>query len=157
MLETKCGFSDGPAGKGQDLLVLHGPTLIVQIGFDPTFIPGKTDKPNLSSPGYWALVDTGATASCIDSGLAMQLKLPVIDRQKIGGVSGLKEVNMHLAQMHIPGLAFTIYGSFAGVDLIAGGQAHYALIGRTFLRSFRMTYEGDTGTVTISRPLISGV
>jgi len=36
------------------------------------------------------------------------------------------------------------------VDLIAGGQAHYALIGRTFLQSFTMVYEGRTGTVTLS-------
>lgn len=35
------------------------------------------------------------------------------------------------------------------IDLAAGGQAHLALIGRTFLRNFTMVYEGRTGTVTI--------
>jgi hypothetical protein len=36
------------------------------------------------------------------------------------------------------------------VDLIAGGQMHGALIGRTLLRHFKMVYEGTTGTVTIT-------
>ncbi len=59
---------------------------------------------------------------------------------------------MYLAHIHIPNLNFTIYGAFAGVDLIAGGQRHYALIGRTFLRYFKMTYDGLTGDVTLSAP-----
>jgi allophanate hydrolase subunit 1 len=57
---------------------------------------------------------------------------------------------MHLAQVHIPTLAFTIYGAFAGVHLQAGGQAHWALLGRTFLQTFTLTYNGRTGTVIIS-------
>jgi len=57
---------------------------------------------------------------------------------------------MHLGHVHVPALNFTIYGEFAGVDLVAGGQAHHALIGRTFLQNFTMTYEGRTGTVILS-------
>lgn len=41
-------------------------------------------------------------------------------------------------------------GAFAGVDLKAGGQIHSALIGRTFLRHFKMIYDGRTGTVSLS-------
>jgi hypothetical protein len=59
-------------------------------------------------------------------------------------------VNIHIAQIHIPSLKTTIYGEFAAVDLIAGGQPHHALIGRTFLRNFQMVYNGKTGQVTIS-------
>jgi hypothetical protein len=59
---------------------------------------------------------------------------------------------MHLAQIHISTLKFTLYGTFAGVHLIKGGQVHKALIGRTFLRHFTMVYEGKTGRVTISSP-----
>ena len=87
--------------------------------------------------------------SCIDSKLAAKLGLPIIDKQKIGGVSGLKEVNMHMAQIHIPALGFTVYGSFAAVDLVDGGQKHEALIGRTFLKRFTMIYTGATGDVEI--------
>ena len=95
-------------------------------------------------------MDTGAQASCVDSALAMELGLPVVDRTQVAGIHGASEVNSHLAQIYIPDLEFTIYGQFAGVHLAAGGQTHSALLGRTFLRHFTMTYEGRTGTVTIS-------
>lgn len=152
MVTTKCGFDDVPGGPaGSDLLVVNGPTLIVDIGFDPNFKPQLPNVPNPGIKGCSALVDTGATLSCIDSLLARQLNLPVVDRQAISGAHGRHDVDMYLAQVHVPTLAFTIYGTFAGVDLVAGGQYHQALIGRTFLRSFTMTYYGATGTVTLEK------
>jgi len=150
MPRTKCGFNDGPSGKGSDLLVTNGPTLFVDIGFDPAYRPhppGRVPVPAVRE--VWALVDTGATESCIDSALAVQLALPIIDRRPIAGVGGRKEVNMHLAQIHISSLGFTLYGAFAAVDLAAGGQTHLALIGRTFLRHFTLIYTGSTGDVEI--------
>ncbi len=145
MPTAECGFENSPAG-----LLLYGPTLPVQIGFDPEYRLALDRPPDLPTNPYPALVDTGATASCIDSALAVDLKLPVVDRRSMAGVGGKAEFNIHLAQIYIPLLDFTIRGGFAGVHLIAGGQPHYALIGRTFLRYFRMTYDGRTGVVTLS-------
>jgi hypothetical protein len=54
-----------------------------------------------------------------------------------------------MAQVYFPSLNKTMYGAFAGVNLAAGGQPHSALIGRTFLQYFTLTYYGMTGTVTI--------
>ena len=65
-------------------------------------------------------------------------------------MQGPHEFNYHLAQIYVPDLDHTIYGQFAGVHLAAGGQPHVALIGRTFLRDYTMTYEGRTGQVTLS-------
>ena len=59
---------------------------------------------------------------------------------------------MHLAQVHIPNLGIVIYGEFAGAHLTAGGQPHFALIGRNILRRLRMTYDGTTGSVTLESP-----
>ena len=59
---------------------------------------------------------------------------------------------MHLAQVHVIALNFTIYGEFAAVDLRAGGQSIDALIGRTFLKHFKMVYDGTTGDVEIIDP-----
>jgi len=151
MVQTKCGFETNANGvSGQDLLATYGPTLIVDIGFDPAFVPASGTKPVAGITGVHGLVDTGATESCIDNLLAAQLKLPIVDRRQISGSAGSHTVNVYLAQVHVPSLKFTIYGAFAGVDLQAGGQSHIALIGRTFLRKFTMVYEGRTGTVTIS-------
>jgi predicted aspartyl protease len=100
--------------------------------------------------GVEALIDTGASSSCIDAGLAMQLNLPIINRETFAGVGGLHAFNVHLAQIRSPELKFTFYGAFAGVGLAAGGQRHSVLIGRDFLSHFKMVYDGTTGVVTLS-------
>lgn len=145
MSKVECGFPD------QNQLVKFGPTLWVEIGFDSKYNPGPNIRPSLPQTQYPALVDTGAAASCIDSTLATVLRLPIVDRQDVSGVHGKDKVNVHLAQIYVPSLQFTTYGSFFGVHLSAGGQPHQALIGRTFLRSFTLIYDGTAGTVTLSR------
>lgn len=144
MPTTNCGF-DSPHE-----LALYGPTLIVEIGFDANYQSTHSIKPETQSVPLPALVDTGAVESCIDSELAESLYLPVVDRVEIAGAGGITEVNVHLAQIYVPELACTIYGRFSSVHLAAGGQPHYALIGRTFLRHYKMNYDGPTGVVILT-------
>ncbi len=135
---------------GRDTLELLGPTLPVQIGYDRAFQPGDLGAPKLPE-AYWpALVDSGAFECCIDSSLAMQLGLPIVEKDTIVGVYGSLEVPFHLAQIYIPELSWTIYGKFASVHLASTGQHHMALLGRNFLQRFTMIYEGRSGVVTIS-------
>ena len=150
MPQTKCGFDDGLGVSGKDLLVTWGPTLRVNVGFDANYKASGGAPPVHGIADIQALVDTGATECCIDSLLAAQLQLPIVDRRPISGVHGSHVASVHLAQVHVPSLKFTMYGAFAGVDLVAGGQLHQVLMGRTFLQAFTMIYEGRTGTVTIS-------
>ena len=145
MPPVDCGF------KEQNLLVRFGPTLGVRIGFDQNYSPGGIFPPNLPEKLWPALVDTGATFSCIDSTLANELQLPIVDRQSVSGVHGKQELNLHLAHIYVPSLHFITYGMFFGVHLVSGGQPHSALIGRSFLKDFNMVYNGKTGTVTLSR------
>jgi len=150
--ETNCGFDDVPGGApGSELLVSAGPTIVVNIGFDPKWkpalpvvmpIPGITD--------IRALVDTGATECCIDNRLAIQLNLPIVDERPYGGIGGRHMAKMYLAQVHIPSLNYTMYGAFAGVKLAESGAVHQALIGRTFLQAMKTTYDGATGKVVLS-------
>lgn len=148
---AQCGFSSVSGAAGSDLLVIHGPTLSVFVGFDPDYEPGPGLIPAIAQgTAFQALVDTGAGESCIDSLLAAKLGLPIVDRMTVAGISGPEEVNVHLAQIHVPALTVTIYGRFAGVHLAKGGQMHEALLGRTFLQDFTMVYEGGTGAVTIT-------
>jgi predicted aspartyl protease len=150
MLEVKCGFDDHPGGLlGVDALITYGPTLYVNIGFDSNWIPNDGKIPNPGANKIEALVDTGATISCIDDQLAQDLKLPVIDKRSMGGVGGEHVATIYLAQIFVIALNKTIYGDFAGVHLKAGGQVHQALLGRTFLRYYTMTYDGKTGTVVL--------
>src|SRR5665213_1884658 len=133
MPRADCGFVDGPGGPGAVLLMQHGPTLIVNIGFDPKYDPTNPSIPAPNIVGVYALVDTGASQSCIDVDLASKIGLPVVDKGHIAGSGGKHEVDIYLAQIHVTSLNQTIYGRFAGVNLTAGGQSHRALIGRTFL------------------------
>lgn len=84
MAEIKCGFDDTPGhGSGSQLLSTWGPTLLVDIGFDPQWRLAKppiTPAPGISA--VQALVDTGAAESCIDDLLASQLGLPIIDNPR---------------------------------------------------------------------------
>ena len=82
--------------------------------------------------------------------MAEALNLPIWDFRQIAGAGGRFETTVYLAQIYIPEPDFTIVGRFDSANLAAGGQPHYALIGRTFLRHFNMAYEGRTGSVIIS-------
>ena len=157
MVEIQCGMSEIATSQAEAVTMLTtiGPTLMVRIGFDPLYRPST---PTLPAPPpatphtlYGALIDTGASASCIDSDLAAALNLPIVDRKPVSGVHGEHEVNMHLAQMYVEPLNYTIYGQFAGVHLQAGGIAHRAIIGRLFLQLFTMVYDGTRGSVVLRK------
>lgn len=150
---TECGFSSAPSGTSPRQLLIHfGPTLAVDIGFDPQHqYPGNPQLPHSAATQVPALVDTGATESCIDAALAHQLQLPKVDEQQVSGVGGVHKVDMFLAHIAVPALQFVQYGLFAGVSLHAGGQAHQALIGRTFLQDVMLIYDGRTGYVQMAK------
>ena len=149
MPQVECG-TPGHAG----LLIQRGPTVKVQIGFDAGYRPGpgRDVHPDLPAIEYDALIDTGASMSCIDSRVAAQLGLPSIDQRPVSGAHGAGAVNVHLAQLHIPALGFTQYGEFFGVHLHAGGQGHSALLGRTILKNMSLTYHGANASVLLSFP-----
>ena len=148
---TDCGFRADANGTADAHLEKFGPTLQVNVGFDPKYDhAAPVGAPNLSSELVPALVDTGATISCIDDALATRLSLPTVDRMIMSGVGGEHEVNVYLAQIFVPTLRFTQYGRFSGAALSAGGQPHTVLIGRSFLRHFVMIYDGLRGQVTLA-------
>jgi predicted aspartyl protease len=97
-----------------------------------------------------ALIDTGATESCIDEGLAQQLQLPLVNQQNTAGVGGVHVLNVYLAYLALPLLGHLQAGLFVGAQLAAGGTPHRALIGRTLLSDMLMVYDGRTGSVTLA-------
>jgi hypothetical protein len=151
MQQAECGFHQKP--NGFDLLIVQGPTILVDIGFDPAFDPAKLGSvPVPAVQNISALVDTGAIVSFIDASLATVLKLPIVDKTTVSGSIGAHPADVYLAQMRVPALDINIYGQFAGVNLIAGGFVHSAVLGRTFLRILNMSYDGATGRVLLVKP-----
>jgi predicted aspartyl protease len=165
MAIVECGFPSGLTIPGQlplsgkAALSLRGPTLLVDIGFDPAFfgsalptMPSGAATAPVAIPSVQvpALIDTGASESCIDEQLAQQLQLPLINTTVTSGIGGSVTLNMYLAHISIPGLV-TEYGQFTGVHLQAGGQFHRALIGRKLLDDVLLVYDGDSGLVRLAR------
>src|SRR5947208_13595205 len=144
----ECGFS-GPLAEHR--LTGDGPTIAVDIGFDPTWRAGQTPRPpKAADRDVPALIDTGATECFIDSDLATHLRLPVVNRRELAGSLGRHEVDVYLAQIFIPPLLFTQHGGFAGAHLKRGGMPYQVLMGRTFLAHFTLVYAGKSGRVTLT-------
>jgi hypothetical protein len=154
MLEAKCEFPVRDWPSDRELLVAHGPLLVVDIGFDPQFDSTKQKKPaKLAARGVYGLIGTGAIESFIDNSLARRLDLPAIDKQEVAGaIGGPQLVTMYLGLIYIPALRFTIEGNFGGVDLSEAGMRCQALLGRDFLMHFEVAYDGLTGTVRLRNP-----
>lgn len=108
MARAECGFEGRP-----DELVQYGPTIVVRIGFSPEVSFDSGDRASLPSTQFFALVDTGASESCIDSAVAMELGLPVVDREMVAGVHGAAPANVHLAHIYIPDMDMS--GSMVGL------------------------------------------
>lgn len=137
-----------------DVLAALGPTVLVDIGFDPNYNyaqPPANTAMQSQATQIPALVDTGASECCIDDALAQQIGLSVVDRQRVAGVGGTTEVNFYLGHLVIPALGFYQWGKFAGVHLQAGNQPHQALIGRNMLKGMILIYDGLVGTVRLVR------
>jgi len=133
----------------RDLLAFCGPTIPVHIGLDRNYDPDRpTIVPKLAISTERALIDTGATLSYIDLTLAKRLALPEIDKEAVTPILGGRQVIVtYMAHIHIPSLAFTLIGSFGGVDLAPFHVA--AVLGREFLMGWKMKYDGTTGIVTL--------
>ena len=139
------GFVD-PGGKPDHAaLVEFGPSLEVVVS---SFV----DPPQPPTEGHTthALVDTGATQSCIDMQVAESLGLPVVDFVMMAGAAGASRHPLYAARVAIPALEIFQFGAFAGVDLAAGGQPHRVLLGRTFLAGTVMIYDGVRAQVTVA-------
>ena len=95
-----------------------------------------------------SIIDTGASASCIDEKLAKKLGLTPIDKQKVGGAAGKKLHVIYLGMIYVPTLNTHSKGRFIGVDM---DDQQPVILGRDFLLNSILIYNGVNGTVSISR------
>jgi hypothetical protein len=149
MKTATCGYTNLGSITGAQRLAFLGPILEVDVGFDASYHHASSSPPTPDVKGLQALVDTGAMQSCIDASLAMQLKLPIVNQVQVAGAHGAAMLNVHMAQVYVPTLPHLMWGNFVGADLVGGGQPIRAILGRDFLRHFKMSYNGQTGLVTI--------
>src|SRR6266699_1980685 len=104
-MPTKCGYLGSPQARQE--LVDRGPNTTVSVGLDVSWTRDQRRAPNLERTRIRALVDTGAQESHIDSVLAAELKLPVVDKRIVAGVGSMR-VDVCLAQVYVEALRYTI-------------------------------------------------
>ena len=151
MRSIEAGFSRGTSKESAaDLLVRVGPTVRVDVGLRSRTPAGE--RPDLTEKRILALIDTGAGSECIDDTLAQELRLPVHDVGEIGGVGGRHTAFIYRARLYIPALEKLLFQPFTGVKLKESGQDHRVILGRSFLRTCRLTYDGASGAVEIVEP-----
>ena len=150
MRSAQAGFKDGKGKSGADWLAEIGPTLRVDIGWKSRTL--DAERPDLPAKQIHALVDTGAGANCIDEALAIRLGLPVTDEGETSGVHGVAKTTFYLARIYIPELDRLLFERLAGARLEGTGIPHRAILGRPFLRPYRVAYHGITGVVEIIEP-----
>jgi predicted aspartyl protease len=97
-----------------------------------------------------ALVDTGASTTCIDEALAQRLGLPAIDVVQMTSASHAgTQANVYPIQMEIVGSPIIVNVPRAiGANLAPQGIV--ALIGRDYLQHCTLFYNGLTGEITLS-------
>ena len=100
-------------------------------------------------PG-WALIDTGASETCIDEEAAQQLKLPVIDVVNMISASHSSTLqNVYPIQIEMVGLPITInVPRTIGANLKPQGLL--LLIGREVLQHGTLMYNGMAGEITFA-------
>ena len=148
MPSIQAGFKSGTASESPaDLLVRIGPTIMVDIGLKSRSPAGS--RPDLPEKKVKALIDTGAGGDCIDDELAKRLNLPIHDEGEISGVGGRHRAFIYTARIYIPALDRLLFQPFTGVRLQEGEQWHRVILGRSFLRGYRLIYDGVTGQVEV--------
>lgn len=104
-------------------------------------------------PGV-ALIDTGATKSCVDHLVLSGLGIKPIGLVKIGTAKGATQCQIFPARLRFPSLRLVVdFSSMAGVNLrgqVIQGTPLIALVGRDVLARCLFIYSGPNGYYTLS-------
>jgi len=97
-----------------------------------------------------ALIDSGATSTCIDEGAAQKLQLPAIDVVTIASAShAAAEQNVYPIKVEVVGLPIAINAPRA-VGAPLEPQGILVLLGRDVLQHCVLVYNGPAGSFSLS-------
>ena len=133
-----------------------GPLLQVQVMVPPALaaLLGQSNQP-IPAPGTgWALIDTGATRTCVDKVVLNKLGVQATGTITTGTAAGPAQQFLYPAKLTFPSANFDLeFGSVIGVDL--GGQSIagknvIVLLGRDVLSRCILIYNGPGGVFTLA-------
>ena len=149
-------YVDGNGQRAPNILVTVGPVLQVEIEV-PSLLAEKFSKDNIPIPqpeSGFALIDTGATKSCVDVKTLSKLNVSPIGITSLGTASGPIKGNLYPARLRFPAEGLNIdFNSLVGVDLTGqdvAGHPLIALIGRDVLSRMILIYNGPTASFTLA-------
>ena len=136
----------------QIALMQRGPIVQVTIGIEENIaqqlLTQGTPLPQ-PVPGV-ALIDTGATSTCIDEAIAQQLNLPVIDVVSIASAShAASKQNVYPALIEVVGIPIK-FNALRAIGVPLASQEIQVLIGRDLLQFCTLFYNGLIGSFTLS-------
>ncbi len=123
----------------------------VSVGLEQGMAKALTQqgKPVPELRSGFALIDTGASVSCIDEQVAKEMRLPVVDVGKMTSAShDAHPCNIYPIQIALPaGIAF---GAPRAMGANLAPQGLLAIIGRDILQVCTLFYNGSAGQITLS-------
>ena len=151
------GAIETPDGKrvtlsGQAALLQRGPVVQVSISVGQAIAQQVLQQGGELPPPVagLALIDTGATTTCIDEEAAQVLKLPAIDVVTVASAShASSERNVYPISIEVVGLPIVVNAPRSiGAELKAQGLL--LLIGRDVVQSCVLVYNGPAGLFTLT-------
>lgn len=131
------------------LLKLSGPIIAVEISI-PNVLKEYLEQKGLPIPNPvngQALIDTGATNTCVDVDIIKQLKIPAINSIKVYTPSGEAEQTIHPVIIR---LSIGTFNFNSAIGSILKKQNIIALLGRDILQNCVLNYNGLTGNISLS-------
>jgi len=133
-----------------------GPLLQVQVEVPqaPAAYLSGQGQPIPGPQSGWALIDTGATRTCVDKDVLTKLGVKPTGTVKTGTAAGQVEQLLYPAKLNFPVAGFQIeFGSVIAVDLrgqtIAGANV-VVLVGRDVLARCLLVYNGSAGMFSLA-------
>lgn len=133
------------------VLLKQGPCVQVTIGLAQSIAEQllQQGKPIPQPISGLALIDSGASSTCIDDQAAQELKLPVTNVVNVASAShSSTQQNVYPIQVQITGLPISFESGAIGAALAP--QKLLALLGRDVLQHCTLFYNGITGQMTLS-------
>jgi|FaiFalDrversion3_1042247.scaffolds.fasta_scaffold21286_1 hypothetical protein len=141
---------------GPHVLMQTGPLLQVEVSIPSTLAQLLTAQNQAIPPPVtgWALIDTGATRSCVDSKVIASLGVKPIGVAVTGTAGGPVQQYRYPARFRFPGEGLEIeFSSVIGVNLAGqsiGGRDIIVLLGRDVLSRCVLIYNGPGGFFTLA-------
>ncbi len=133
-------------------LIQAGPRLSIEIHLPDALAAalakaGKQIPPPVSG---WALIDTGATSTCIDAGVVTPLGLTTIGTLPIQTPAGSSNQSTHPVKLAFPGSGLPELPFLQVIACDLANQGLVALLGRDFLVGKTLIYNGTLSVVTLA-------